>query len=98
MITTKQHRHTGGVLPLKAPPWVHNHHHQCILSLLLIMHTIFLHQQTPTLFTTGFFFSIDNSPPLLSNQLLLDLLLDQRYSPPISKIKITKPFTHPPRI
>jgi hypothetical protein len=72
MITTKRHRHTHGVLPLKAPPWIHNHHHQCVLSLLLIMYTIFLHQQTPSPFTTRFFNSIHNSPPLLSPPLLFN--------------------------
>ena len=72
MITTKRHRHTHGVLPLKAPPWIHNHHHQYVLSLLPIICTIFLHQQTSTSFTTRFFNSIHNSPPLLSPPLLFD--------------------------
>ena len=94
MITTKQHCHTRGVLPLKAPPWIHNHHHQCILSLFLITYTIFLHQQAPTLFTTDFFVSIDNSPPLLSNQLLLNLIFDQTLFPTNSKNK-NHQTTHP---
>ena len=75
MITTKRHRHTHGVLPLKAPPWIHNHHHQYVLSLLLIICTIFLHQQTSSSFTTRFFNSIHNSPPLLSPPLLSPPLL-----------------------
>ena len=94
MITTKRHCHSRGVLPLKAPPWIHDHHHQYVISLLLITYSIFLHQLTPTSFTTGSFVPIDNSPPLPSNQLLLDLFLDQTLFPTNSKNKNHK-TTHP---
>ena len=94
MITTKRHRHSRGVLPLKAPPWIHDHHHQYVISLLLITYSIFLHQLTSTSFTTGSFVPIDNSPPLPSNQLLLDLFLDQTLFPTNSKNK-NHQTTHP---
>ena len=94
MTTTTYYWPIGGVLPpLKASPWLNNHHHQRVHHIHLIVSILFLLPPAPSSFTITLLGTFD----ILAHHNTSPPLLPQHFSPPISTIKITNHCSHPRR-